>query len=63
VWGFSCPALEGERYSVFGMGKAEIDLKQKTASFYASSRDYGITTSLEFFERHKLLIPDWTLIY
>ncbi len=61
--GISCPALSGERYGVFGMGKAEIDLKQKTASFYDYSRDYGIGVSKEFFERHKLLIPDWTLIY
>lgn len=61
--GLSCPALEGERYKVFGMGKANIDLERKRVSFYGSSRDYGIGTSREFFERHGVLIPDWTLRY
>ena len=61
--GISCPSLKGERYSVFGMGKADIDLIEKIASFYGISRDYGMGVNREFFERHKLLIPDLTLVY
>jgi len=61
--GISCPAPEGERYRVFGMGKAEIKLEYKRAFFSGASRDYGIRPSKEFFDRYKLLIPDWNLVY
>jgi len=63
LWGISCPSLEGERYKVFGMGRADIDLIEQRACFYGTSRDYGIGVNREFFDKHKLLIPDLTLIY
>jgi|GEM_PF-2218089 len=55
------PARIGERYSVDGMGWADVDTKKRTAVFYGLSSDYGLVISAEHIERIRPHAGGWTL--
>lgn len=47
------PVPKGDRYKVHGMGKSEVDIKKKIATFYGSSSDYDIGINPEHLELTK----------
>ncbi len=59
--GSEIPALEGERYKVYGMGHANVDVDKKTISFWGESYDYKIGLSKEHLEKSASLLKSWNL--
>lgn len=57
------PALSGERYKVFGMGKSDVEVSQKRATFFDKSFDYNLGIDATQLGRIRPLVPDWTLVH
>jgi len=57
------PKLKTNKYSVKGMGLADIDTEQKIAKFYGCSADYEIAIDKEHLRKISELEKEWTLTY
>lgn len=55
------PVLKGERYEVYGMGIAKIDVGQRRAFFSGRSWDYDISINREHLDSISQLEPDWNI--
>ena len=58
---YDVPALSGERYKVYGMGKSQINVEQKEAYFDGISSDYMIIIDAAHLESLRPLVNDWKL--
>ena len=53
------PALQGDKYEVYGMGNSMVSVEEKVASFYGSSFDYGVKMDAGHLDSMKKLAQDW----
>lgn len=56
------PMPEGDRYKVHGMGKSDVDVEKKIATFFGNSFGYGVGINKEHLERIKKE-TDWEIKY
>ena len=59
--GTRSPEPEGEGYKVRGMGRAKVNVEQRTASFYGSSDDYGFRIDKTHLDSIRTSVPDWKI--
>ena len=57
----SPPALRTERYTVAGMGIADIDAENRRAVFHGGSTEYMLVVSSAHLTSIRPEVPDWTL--
>lgn len=60
-WDEHIPAPQGDGYHVLGMGKVQIDVDGKTATFYGTSKSYGIGIDAEQLSLLRNLKFDWEI--
>jgi|TARA_Y100000310_G_scaffold119750_1_gene118469 hypothetical protein len=61
--GYEIPNPQGKDYNVLGMGKAKIDIENKSASFYGKSLDYEIGINSNHLDKIKKSEADWKIKY
>ncbi len=59
--GYKIPNPEGKDYKVTGMGKAKVDVENKSSSFYGKSLDYEIGIDQTHLDKIKKLESDWKI--
>jgi hypothetical protein len=61
--GYEIPNNNGKDYKVIGMGKAKVDVENKSSSFYGKSLDYEIGIDQTHLDKIKELESDWKIKY
>ena len=56
------PALESDWYKVHGMGKADVNLEKREATFKGISYDYNIEISESHLNSLKPYAPEWKFV-
>ena len=58
---YEIPSLKGERYTIFGAGKSNVDVQNREVRFYGNSLGYRIGIDQTHLKEIQKIIPNWVL--